>query len=131
MIWQTSFFILKNSSHTCMNLCTQSFIIESAGATNSDANILYLLFSHVGYVQHVWWHNLPIFSLCSVRYQLITKAKLGVNKMRIEEQFVYFFLFTQGKGTFIFASKGYKKRERLLVLIHGAGEVRAGQWSRR
>ena len=51
--------------------------------------------------------------------------------MLIEEQFVYFFLFTQGKGTFIFASKGYKKREHLLVLIHGAGEVRAGQWSRR
>lgn len=33
-------------------------------------------------------------------------------------------------GTFIFASKDYDKKDTLLVLIHGSGAVRAGQWAR-
>ncbi|KAI5651475.1 arb2 domain-containing protein [Phthorimaea operculella] len=33
-------------------------------------------------------------------------------------------------GTFIFVSNGYDKKNTLLVLIHGSGVVRAGQWAR-
>ncbi|GBP79900.1 UPF0528 protein CG10038 [Eumeta japonica] len=33
-------------------------------------------------------------------------------------------------GTFIFVSKEYELKDRLLVLIHGSGVVRAGQWAR-
>lgn len=34
--------------------------------------------------------------------------------------------------TFIFASKDiFENKEKLLVLIHGSGVVRAGQWARR
>jgi len=33
--------------------------------------------------------------------------------------------------SFIFCSSDYKSREKLLVLIHGSGVVRAGQWARR
>ena len=35
------------------------------------------------------------------------------------------------QGTFIFASKNYSDCDKLLVLIHGSGAVRAGQWARR
>lgn len=35
-----------------------------------------------------------------------------------------------GSGTFIFASKNYEENDILLVLIHGTGVVRAGQWAR-
>jgi hypothetical protein len=34
-------------------------------------------------------------------------------------------------GSFIFASPDYGKKASLLVLIHGSGVVRAGQWARR
>ncbi|XP_057309102.1 uncharacterized protein LOC130647308 isoform X2 [Hydractinia symbiolongicarpus] len=37
----------------------------------------------------------------------------------------------KGSRGFIFASTGYKKAEKLLLLVHGSGVVRAGQWSRR
>ncbi|XP_049871509.1 FAM172 family protein homolog CG10038 [Pectinophora gossypiella] len=33
-------------------------------------------------------------------------------------------------GTFIFVSEDYDKKDTLLVLIHGSGVVRAGQWAR-
>lgn len=33
--------------------------------------------------------------------------------------------------SFIFVSKDYKEKEKLLCLIHGSGVVRAGQWARR
>ncbi|KAG6452030.1 hypothetical protein O3G_MSEX007436 [Manduca sexta] len=33
-------------------------------------------------------------------------------------------------GTFIFVSKEYDKKDVLMVLIHGSGVVRAGQWAR-
>lgn len=33
-------------------------------------------------------------------------------------------------GTFIFASKDYEQKDVLLILIHGSGAVRAGQWAR-
>ncbi|XP_018025019.1 cotranscriptional regulator FAM172A isoform X2 [Hyalella azteca] len=32
---------------------------------------------------------------------------------------------------FMFASEGWNKQDKLLVLIHGSGVVRAGQWARR
>lgn len=35
-----------------------------------------------------------------------------------------------GSGTFIFASKNYDEKDVLLVVIHGTGVVRAGQWAR-
>lgn len=34
------------------------------------------------------------------------------------------------KGTFIFASKDYDNKDTLVILIHGSGAVRAGQWAR-
>jgi hypothetical protein len=34
-------------------------------------------------------------------------------------------------GSFVFASEGYESKASLLVLIHGSGVVRAGQWARR
>ena len=34
-------------------------------------------------------------------------------------------------GTVIFASKNWKTCDKLLVLIHGSGKVRAGQWTRK
>lgn len=33
-------------------------------------------------------------------------------------------------GTFIFATKEYDKKDTIMVLIHGSGAVRAGQWAR-
>ena len=33
--------------------------------------------------------------------------------------------------SFFFASEGFEEKDRLMVLIHGAGVVRAGQWARR
>lgn len=33
-------------------------------------------------------------------------------------------------GTFIFVSKDYDKKNTLVILIHGSGAVRAGQWAR-
>lgn len=33
-------------------------------------------------------------------------------------------------GTFIFVSPNYDRKDVLLILIHGSGVVRAGQWSR-
>lgn len=32
---------------------------------------------------------------------------------------------------FYFASPGYEEKERILVLIHGSGVVKAGQWARK
>ena len=32
---------------------------------------------------------------------------------------------------FIFVSEDYDKKEKLLVLVHGSGVVKAGQWARR
>ncbi|CAH2087242.1 unnamed protein product [Euphydryas editha] len=37
---------------------------------------------------------------------------------------------SEENGTFIFVSKDYDKKDVLLVLIHGSGAVRAGQWAR-
>ncbi|CAH2244670.1 jg1330 [Pararge aegeria aegeria] len=37
---------------------------------------------------------------------------------------------TEDNGTFIFVSKDYDKQDVLMVLIHGSGAVRAGQWAR-
>ena len=37
----------------------------------------------------------------------------------------------QPPRSFIFVSPGYEKKEKLLVLIHGSGVVRAGQWARK
>nr|XP_026498204.1 FAM172 family protein homolog CG10038 [Vanessa tameamea] len=37
---------------------------------------------------------------------------------------------TEEDGTFIFVSKDYDKKDVLMVLIHGSGVVRAGQWAR-
>ncbi|XP_045450293.1 FAM172 family protein homolog CG10038 [Melitaea cinxia] len=37
---------------------------------------------------------------------------------------------TGDNGTFIFVSKDYDKKDILMVLIHGSGAVRAGQWAR-
>lgn len=37
---------------------------------------------------------------------------------------------TPESSTFIFVSKDYDKKEKLVVLIHGSGVVRAGQWAR-
>lgn len=37
---------------------------------------------------------------------------------------------TDNNGTFIFVSKDYDKKDILMVLIHGSGAVRAGQWAR-
>ncbi|KAB7504470.1 hypothetical protein Anas_10787, partial [Armadillidium nasatum] len=34
-------------------------------------------------------------------------------------------------STFIFCSENYSESEKLLILIHGSGVVRAGQWARR
>ena len=36
----------------------------------------------------------------------------------------------QAKG-FIFVSEKYEEAEKLLVLVHGSGVVKAGQWARR
>merc|ERR1719348_1741061 len=51
---------------------------------------------------------------------------------------VYRLLETRGglkrvecKGSFIFASEGVEEAEKLAVLIHGSGVVRAGQWTRK
>ncbi|VDM15169.1 unnamed protein product, partial [Wuchereria bancrofti] len=33
------------------------------------------------------------------------------------------------RSAFIFLSKGWYEKENLVVLIHGSGSVRAGQWS--
>jgi len=35
------------------------------------------------------------------------------------------------KNSFVFASKDFDKKDRLMCLIHGSGVVRAGQWARR
>ncbi|VDK83498.1 unnamed protein product [Litomosoides sigmodontis] len=35
------------------------------------------------------------------------------------------------RSAFIFLSRGWCQKEKLVVLIHGSGAVRAGQWSRR
>ncbi|XP_050350066.1 FAM172 family protein homolog CG10038 isoform X2 [Nymphalis io] len=37
---------------------------------------------------------------------------------------------TEKNGTFIFVSQDYDKKDVLMVLIHGSGVVRAGQWAR-
>ncbi|XP_041980494.1 cotranscriptional regulator FAM172A isoform X2 [Aricia agestis] len=37
---------------------------------------------------------------------------------------------TEDFGTFIFTSKDYDKKPVVMVLIHGSGAVRAGQWAR-
>ena len=34
-------------------------------------------------------------------------------------------------GTFVFVSNDWKTCDKLMILIHGAGVVRAGQWARR
>ncbi|KAF2353355.1 Alpha/Beta hydrolase fold [Trinorchestia longiramus] len=38
--------------------------------------------------------------------------------------------YTDRSG-FVFASEGWNEQEKLMVLIHGSGVVRAGQWARR
>lgn len=37
---------------------------------------------------------------------------------------------SEANGSFIFVSKDYDKKDQLLILIHGSGVVRAGQWAR-
>lgn len=37
---------------------------------------------------------------------------------------------TSENGSFIFVSKDYDKKHKLIILIHGSGVVRAGQWAR-
>lgn len=37
---------------------------------------------------------------------------------------------TPEMGTFVFVSENYNKKDILMVLIHGSGVVRAGQWAR-
>lgn len=36
-----------------------------------------------------------------------------------------------GNASFIFVSKDWEEKDKLLILIHGSGVVRAGQWARR
>lgn len=36
-----------------------------------------------------------------------------------------------GAKGFIFGSKDFHKKDKLLILVHGSGVVRAGQWARR
>lgn len=54
-------------------------------------------------------------------YNLLEKD-LGLHKLLVPKNYA--------NGTFIFASKDYEKKDVLLVLIHGCGVVRAGQWAR-
>ena len=37
---------------------------------------------------------------------------------------------TEDNGTVIFVSEDYDKTDTVLILIHGSGAVRAGQWAR-
>lgn len=51
----------------------------------------------------------------------ILETELNLSKLAVPKD---------SKGTFIFASKDYDTKEVLLILIHGSGAVRAGQWAR-
>lgn len=56
-------------------------------------------------------------------YQLL--LDMGLHKLRVPES------APEGDSSFVFASKpDVSKSEKLLLLIHGSGVVRAGQWSR-
>ncbi|XP_023944085.2 FAM172 family protein homolog CG10038 [Bicyclus anynana] len=55
-------------------------------------------------------------------YHLLEKE--GLHKLPVPQG------STENDGTFIFVSKDYDKQDVLLVLIHGSGAVRAGQWAR-
>lgn len=55
-------------------------------------------------------------------YELLEKEKL--HKLPVPRD------ATPETGTFIFVSKDYHKKKKLIILIHGSGVVRAGQWSR-
>ena len=47
----------------------------------------------------------------------------GLRRVTLEEE--------EEDGDFFFASPDFENADRLLVLVHGAGVVRAGQWARR
>lgn len=58
-------------------------------------------------------------------YELL-QTKVGLEKKKVpldpEEG---------GVQGFFFASPDFEKQEKLMILIHGSGVVRAGQWARR
>jgi len=53
-------------------------------------------------------------------YRLL-EEKAGLKKLYLNQEL----------DSFIFVSKDYAKKDKLLLLIHGSGVVRAGQWARR
>lgn len=53
-------------------------------------------------------------------YRLL-EEKGGLKKLYLNQEL----------DSFIFVSKDYAKKDKLLLLIHGSGVVRAGQWARR
>ena len=53
-------------------------------------------------------------------YKLL-EEKAGLQKLFLNQEF----------DSFIFVSKDYERKDKLLLLIHGSGVVRAGQWARR
>lgn len=58
-------------------------------------------------------------------YSLLEKE--GLNRLPLPKQSSV----TVDKKSFIFASNDALENEKILILIHGSGVVRAGQWARR
>lgn len=58
-------------------------------------------------------------------YSLLEKE--GLNRLPLPKQSS----ITEDKKSFIFASNDALENEKILILIHGSGVVRAGQWARR
>ncbi|XP_046863262.1 uncharacterized protein LOC124457003 [Xenia sp. Carnegie-2017] len=56
---------------------------------------------------------------------------LVLHKIEIDKPFFFGKNKKEGTERFIFVSKDYEKKEKLLILVHGSGVVRAGQWARR
>ncbi|CAB3984089.1 Hypothetical predicted protein [Paramuricea clavata] len=96
------------------------------------------------YVSDEHWYNQQNYEklgevITEDVYELLQSEDVGLKKLEIpldkEESSSLLGCAKQknkdsAKG-FIFVSEDYDKKEKLLVLVHGSGVVRAGQWARR
>lgn len=71
---------------------------------------------------------------CQAHYEVLGAAITDYVYHLLEKEGLYRLPVPKGSteenGTFIFVSKDFDKKEVLMVLIHGSGAVRAGQWAR-
>ena len=69
----------------------------------------------------------PLQLLTEYVYDLLEKPDVGLHKIRIPSG-----ADDSTPSTFIFASEdALTNPDKLVILIHGSGVVRAGQWARR